>query len=109
MKSNTKELLRDTFQIALFFNEVETHLAIFQSLITELEYFSDRVDGNDLDDPELSLIKKEELKYAYDNYINYKPTIKTLLEKYMVKTKELRIPVFINYFKILQGLRHDDN
>jgi len=98
---------KDIFQNALFFNKVETELAIFQAWIDEVHYFGNKCTEEDLD-PELDLIRKEEFQYAYDQYTAFKETIVVLLEEYMIRIKETDIPVNLGYYKILQGLR-DDN
>ncbi len=104
--SEFKEELADIFSTALFFNNLETELAIFEALISEVHYFGDRCKEDGLD-PEVDLIRKEELQYAYDQYNSYKDVVRPLLEEYMVKIKETDEPIHMGYYKVLKQLRGD--
>lgn len=106
IESEFKTELEGIFHEAMFFNRLETELAIFQSLIDEVHYFGDRCKDEGID-PELDLIRKEEFQYAYDQYNSYKDTILPLLEEYMIKVKDTDQPIHIGYFKILTQLRKD--
>ena len=106
IETEFKEEFESVFADALFFNDIETKLAIFEALIEEVHYFGDRCKEENLD-PEQDLLRKEEFKYAYDQYVEYKDTVLPLLEEYMIKVKETGRPIHIGYFKILVQLRGD--
>lgn len=103
VEEDFKDELRDVFQEAIFFNNLETELAIFEALIGEVHFFADRCKEDGLD-PELEAIRKEEFKMAYEQYDNYKDVIRPLLKEYMEKVKDTGRPIHIGYYKILREL-----
>ena len=99
-----KEEFTQMFDVVLLINNIETKLATFQALIDEVEYFSNRLDEEELN-PEEEAIRKEELNYSFDQYTEYKQYLIEVLEDYMVKIEQMGKPIDIKYYKILKQLR----
>jgi len=101
-----KEELDEAFQEALFFNKLESELAIFEALIQEVDYFLNLYEEDDLT-PEEKAIRKEDLRMVFDQYSEYKEVVKPLLEEYMIRISKTDRPIHFGYYKVLKGLREE--
>ena len=94
------------FENALFFNNLEKELAIFEALIQEVDYFLKRYQEPDLS-PEELVIRKEDLSVVFDQYRDYKKVVRPLLEEYSVRVGDSGRPIHFGYMKILKQLREE--